>query len=192
MIFVLSIAASAIFICTMGSSYAYYTATSTDINITTGTVDNGISVIFADNNYVNVNTGVPLDDDQVMENAKANSFTVIPDASKLNGYDAYVNVSLTNVVIDDALKVTDFKYSLICSNNSGYQTTLGSGDGTAFTTGTDLYIGGLNTPDGTLNISNSYQCNFRVWIANDASASQNELMDKKFSALLKVNTIMRK
>ena len=33
MIFVLTIAASAIFICMMGSSYAYYTATATDISV---------------------------------------------------------------------------------------------------------------------------------------------------------------
>ena len=72
MIFVLTIAASAIFICMMGSSYAYYTATATDISVTTGTINNSISVVFTDNNYVNVKTGVPLDDEQVMEYAKAN------------------------------------------------------------------------------------------------------------------------
>ena len=80
MIFVLTIAASAIFICMMGSSYAYYTATATDISVTTGTINNGISVVFTDNNYVNVKTGVPLDDEQVMEYAKANTFSIMPDA----------------------------------------------------------------------------------------------------------------
>ena len=67
MIFVLTIAASAIFICMMGSSYSYYTATAINIIFTTCTINNGISVVFTDNNYVNVKTGVPLDDEQVME-----------------------------------------------------------------------------------------------------------------------------
>lgn len=192
MIFVLTIAASAIFICMMGSSYAYYTATSTNININTGTIDNGISVVFADNNYVNVKTGVPLDDEQVMENAKANTFSITPNASTLEGYDAYVNISLINVKIDDALKVSDFKYSLICMDSNNSQSTLGSGDGTSITTGTNLILGNMNTVDGTFNINTNYQCYFRVWIANKADTSQNELMEKKFSALLKVNTIMRK
>jgi len=109
MIFVLTIAASAIFICMMGSSYAYYTATATDISVTTGTINNGISVVFADNNYVNVKTGVPLDDEQVMEYAKANTFSIMPNATTLEGYDAYVNISLINVKIDDAFNYALYK-----------------------------------------------------------------------------------
>ena len=57
MIFVLTIAASAIFICMMGSSYAYYTATATDISVTTGTINNGISVEF-DKNIVEYNNKI--------------------------------------------------------------------------------------------------------------------------------------
>ena len=191
-IFILMIAATIIFAGMIGSSYAYYTLTDTSIDITTGNVTNGFSIVFSDNNYVNVKTGVPLNDDQVIESAKANIFSIIPNASALNGYDAYVNVSLINVKIDDALKVSDFKYSLICNDSNSYESTIGSGDGTSLSTGTDVLLGGLNTINGSLNINTSYQCYFRVWIANKADTSQNELMNKSFSALLKVNTIMRK
>lgn len=183
MIFVLAIAASAVFVGMMGTSYAYYTATATDIDITTGTVDNGISVVFTDNNYVNVKTGVPVDnEDQV----KANTFTITPNQTALNGYDAYVNISLINVKIDDALKVSDFKYSLKCNN-----TVISSGDGTSLNTGTNISLGSLSTEDNTFTSSSTYTCYFRVWIAN-STESQNELMNKKFSGLLKVNTVMRK
>lgn len=191
-IFILMIAATIIFAGMIGSSYAYYTLTDTSIDITTGNVTNGFSIVFSDNNYVNVKTGVPLNDDQVIESAKANIFSIIPNASALNGYDAYVNVSLINVKIDDALKVSDFKYSLICNDSNSYESTIGSGDGTSLSTGTDVLLGGLNTINGSLNINTNYQCYFRVWIANKADTSQNELMNKSFSALLKVNTIMRK
>ena len=191
-IFILMIAATIIFAGMIGSSYAYYTLTDTSIDITTGNVTNGFSIVFSDNNYVNVKTGVPLNDDQVIESAKANIFSIIPNASALNGYDAYVNVSLINVRIDDALKVSDFKYSLICNDSNSYESTIGSGDGTSLSTGTDVLLGGLNTINGSLNINTNYQCYFRVWIANKADTSQNELMNKSFSALLKVNTIMRK
>ena len=191
-IFILMIAATIIFAGMIGSSYAYYTLTDTSIDVTTGNVTNGFSIVFSDNNYVNVKTGVPLDDDQVIESAKANMFSIIPNASVLNGYDAYVNVSLINVRIDDALKVSDFKYSLICNDSNSYESTIGSGDGTSLSTGTDVLLGGLNTINGSLNINTNYQCYFRVWIANKADTSQNELMNKSFSALLKVNTIMRK
>lgn len=191
-IFILMIAATIIFAGMIGSSYAYYTLTDTSIDITTGNVTNGFSIVFSDNNYVNVKTGVPLNDDQVIESAKANMFSIIPNASALNGYDAYVNVSLINVRIDDALKVSDFKYSLICNDSNNYESTIGSGDGTSLSTGTDVLLGSLNTINGSLNINTNYQCYFRVWIANKADTSQNELMNKSFSALLKVNTIMRK
>lgn len=191
-IFILMIAATIIFAGMIGSSYAYYTLTDTSIDITTGNVTNGFSIVFSDNNYVNVKTGVPLNDDQVIESAKANMFSIIPNASALNGYDAYVNVSLINVRIDDALKVSDFKYSLICNDSNSYESTIGSGDGTSLSTGTDVLLGSLNTINGSLNINTNYQCYFRVWIANKADTSQNELMNKSFSALLKVNTIMRK
>lgn len=191
-IFILMIAATIIFAGMIGSSYAYYTLTDTSIDVTTGNVTNGFSIVFSDNNYVNVKTGVPLNDDQVIKSAKANMFSIIPNASALNGYDAYVNVSLINVRIDDALKVSDFKYSLICNDSNNYESTIGSGDGTSLSTGTDVLLGSLNNINGSLNINTSYQCYFRVWIANKADTSQNELMNKSFSALLKVNTIMRK
>ena len=190
-IFILMIAATIIFAGMIGSSYAYYTLTDTSIDVTTGNV-NGFSIVFSDNNYVNVKTGVPLNDDQVIGSAKANMFSIIPNASSLNGYDAYVNISLINVKIDYALKVSDFKYSLICNDSNSYESTIGSGDGTSLSTGTDVLLGGLNTINGSLNINTNYQCYFRVWIANKADTSQNELMNKSFSALLKVNTIMRK
>ena len=127
-----------------------------------------------------------------MEYAKANTFSIMPDATTLEGYDAYVNISLINVKIDDALKVSDFKYSLVCIDGNNSQSNLGSGDGTSITTGTNISIGDMSTTNNTFNINTNYLCYFRVWIANKADTSQNELMDKKFSALLKVNTIMRK
>lgn len=186
MIFVLAIAAGVVFVGMMGTSYAYYTATATDIEVTTGTVDNGFSVVFTDNNYVNVKTGVPIDDDVVDTLVTPNTFTITPNQSNLSGYDAYVNISLINVKIDDALKVSDFKYKLKCNN-----TILASGNGTSLSTGTDISLGTISTTDDSLNINNFYVCNFYVWL-HDSEVSQNELMNKKFSGLLKVNTIMRK
>lgn len=183
MIFVLAIAASAVFVGMMGTSYAYYTTTATNIDVTTGTVDNGISVVFLDNNYVNVKTGVPVDDE---DQVKANIFAIAPNQTKLSGYDAYVNISLINVKIDDALKVSDFKYSLKCNS-----TVLASGNGTSLNTGTDISLGSLSTINSTFSTSTTYTCYFRVWIAN-STESQNDLMNKKFSGLLKVNTVMRK
>ena len=55
MIFVLVIAASIIFVGMIGSSYAYYTLTDgTNLNVTTGTFDSNISVVFNQSQYINL------------------------------------------------------------------------------------------------------------------------------------------
>ena len=55
MIFVLVIAASIIFIGMIGSSYAYYTLTGgTNLDVTTGTFDSNISVVFNQSQYIRI------------------------------------------------------------------------------------------------------------------------------------------
>ena len=81
-IFILMIAATIIFAGMIGSSYAYYALTDTSIDVTTGNVTNGFSIVFSDNNYVNVKTGVPLNDDQVIESAKASDILSCSSSEK--------------------------------------------------------------------------------------------------------------
>ena len=44
--------------------------------------------------------------------ASASKFTLIPDATKLQGYDVAVKIAISNITIDTALKISDFKYDL--------------------------------------------------------------------------------
>lgn len=191
MIFVLTIAASAIFVFMIGSSYAYYTATSTDINVTTGNTSDGVSVIFTDNNYVNITTGVPIDDNMVDNYVDGNKFSIIPNVNTLNGYDAFITIALINVNIDDSLKINSFKYKLICIDDNSDVVKSTTGNGTSLVSGTDVVLSKFNTTDNSFDINTNYQCTFKVWISNSGN-NQNELMNKKFSALLEVNSIMRK
>lgn len=178
-----------IFTGALGSSYAYYTVSDTEINITTGNESNGILVTFAENNYVNIKTGVPIDNADVDTLVKPSTFTIIPDSTILGSSDAIVNISLINVNIDEMLKVSDFKYKLECTPTGESKVTLSSGTGTSIT-GNTLSLGTLSTLNSTLNINKSYDCNFRVWIANSEN-NQNELMNKSFSGLIKVNVISK-
>lgn len=190
MLFVLTVTTSIIFACMLGSSYAYYTLSNgTTVTATTGEFDANISVVFSESEYINLKTGVPINSTDVDKYASASKFTLIPDATKLRGYDVAVKIAISNITIDTALKISDFKYDLKCNDGSS-TTTIKSGTGEDFTS-TELEIGTLSTQNSTFNVSKTYNCALRLWL-QETGSNQNALMNKSFSGLIKVNSVYRK
>ena len=190
MLFVLTITTSIIFACMLGSSYAYYTLSNgTTVTATTGEFDANASVVFSESEYINLKTGVPINSTDVDKYASASKFTLIPDATKLRGYDVAVKIAISNITIDTALKISDFKYDLKCNDGSS-TTTIKSGTGADFTS-TELEIGTLSTQNSTFNVSKTYNCALRLWL-QETGSNQNALMNKSFSGLIKVNSVYRK
>lgn len=190
MLFVLTVTTSIIFACMLGSSYAYYTLSNgTTVTATTGEFDANVSVVFSESEYINLKTGVPIKSTDVDKYASASKFTLIPDATKLRGYDVAVKIAISNITIDTALKISDFKYDLKCNNGSS-TTTIKSGTGADFTS-TELEIGTLSTQNSTFNVSKTYNCALRLWL-QETGSNQNALMNKSFSGLIKVNSVYRK
>lgn len=178
-----------------GTSYAYYVSTNgTNFNVTTANVDTSLTVVFSQSEYMNMKTGVPISVSDVDNYASKRVFTILPNNTLLNGYQVAVNISLINIKIDDALKVSDFKYKLTCSDGST-TTNLGSGTGASFTSDVlkndSLSLGSLSTSANTFNASKTYTCTLRVWL-QDSGSSQNNLMNKSFSGLVKVGTAIKK
>jgi len=178
-----------------GTSYAYYVSTNgTNFNVTTANVDTSLTVVFSQSEYMNMKTGVPISASDVDNYASKSVFTILPNNTLLNGYQVAVNISLINIKIDDALKVSDFKYKLTCSDGST-TTNLGSGTGASFTNDVlkndSLSLGSLSTSANTFNASKTYTCTLRVWL-QDSGSSQNNLMNKSFSGLVKVGTAIKK
>lgn len=178
-----------------GTSYAYYVSTNgTNFNVTTANVDTSLTVVFSQSEYMNMKTGVPISASDVDNYASKSVFTILPNNTLLNGYQVAVNISLINIKIDDALKVSDFKYKLTCSDGST-TTNLGSGTGASFTSDVlkndSLLLGSLSTSANTFNASKTYTCTLRVWL-QDSGSSQNNLMNKSFSGLVKVGTAIKK
>ena len=178
-----------------GTSYAYYVSTNgTNFNVTTANVDTSLTVVFSQSEYMNMKTGVPISASDVDNYASKSVFTILPNNTLLNGYQVAVNISLINIKIDDALKVSDFKYKLTCSDGST-TTNLGSGTGASFTSDVlkndSLSLGSLSTSANTFNVSKTYTCTLRVWL-QDSGSSQNNLMNKSFSGLVKVGTAIKK
>jgi len=190
MLFVLTVTTSIIFACMLGSSYAYYTLSNgTTVTATTGEFDANVSVVFSESEYINLKTGVPINSTDVDKYASASKFTLIPDATKLRGYDVAVKIAISNITIDTALKISDFKYDLKCNDGSS-TTTIKSGTGADFTS-TELEIGTLSTQNSTFNVSKTYNCALRLWL-QETGNNQNALMNKSFSGLIKVNSVYRK
>ena len=190
MLFVLTVTTSIIFACMLGSSYAYYTLSNgTTVTATTGEFDANVSVVFSESEYINLKTGVPINSTDVDKYASASKFTLIPDATKLQGYDVAVKISISNITIDTELKISDFKYDLKCNDGSS-TTTIKSGTGADFTS-TELEIGTLSTQNSTFNVSKTYNCALRLWL-QETGSNQNALMNKSFSGLIKVNSVYRK
>jgi len=190
MLFVLTVTTSIIFACMLGSSYAYYTLSNgTTVTATTGEFDANISVVFSESEYINLKTGVPINSTDVDKYASTSKFTLIPDATKLRGYDVAVKISISNITIDTALKISVFKYDLKCNDGSS-TTTIKSGTGADFTS-TELEIGTLSTQNSTFNVSKTYNCALRLWLQGTGN-NQNPLMNKSFSGLIKVNSVYRK
>lgn len=190
MLFVLTVTTSIIFACMLGSSYAYYTLSNgTTVTATTGEFDANISVVFSESEYINLKTGVPINSTDVDKYASTSKFTLIPDATKLRGYDVAVKIAISNITIDTALKISGFKYDLKCNDGSS-TTTIKSGTGADFTS-TELEIGTLSTQNSTFNVSKTYNCALRLWLQGTGN-NQNALMNKSFSGLIKVNSVYRK
>ena len=190
MLFVLTVTTSIIFACMLGSSYAYYTLSNgTTVTATTGEFDANVSVVFSESEYINLKTGVPINSTDVDKYASASKFTLIPDATKLQGYDVTVKIAISNITIDTELKISDFKYDLKCNDGSS-TTTIKSGTGADFTS-TELEIGTLSTQNSTFNVSKTYNCALRLWL-QETGSNQNALMNKSFSGLIKVHSVYRK
>jgi len=196
MIFVLASTTTIIFVCMFGGSYAYYVSSDgTTLNVTTGNFDTGLAVVFNQNQYINLKTGIPLTTEQVDELASKTIFTLIPDAEILTGYDAAITITLTDVSISEELRISDFHYDLSCLNSADETVINNNFTGASITdedlTNKQLVLGTLSTSDNTFSIDESYTCTLRVWLQSTES-DQNTLMNKKFSGLVKVNSAFRK
>ncbi len=187
LIFVLTITTTVIFGLLMGSSYAYYVSSDgTTLNVTTGSFDGGLAIVFNQNEYINTVTGVPILASDVESLASKTVFTLAPDKTILDGYDVSINVNLVDIEIDDELKTDDFKFKLMCDG-----TNLESKTGSDVGDKTSLLMGTLSTEDGNFSTTKLTTCNLYVWL-EESGADQNELMNRHFSGLVKIETAFRK
>ena len=177
---ILIITVIVVFAGVMGFSYAWYSLSnaSTDFNVTTNNTD--IAVTYAQSEYVNIATGVPIEESEVADKAGKSTFSVTAEAS-LTGYQVAIEIALTNVEIADALKVDDFKLQLV-ENGQVISTVTG-----AEITGSTIILKEMSNIE--VGVANNYE--LRIWL-NETGVSQNELMGQTFSGLIKVSSSVRR
>ena len=195
LILVLVVTTTIIFGCLWGSTYAYYTYNNgTSVNVTTGSVNTGVAVVFSQSEYMNIQTGVPITEDDVDTYASKTVFTLTPDSNILSGYDVAVTVNLINFTIDPELLVADFRYNLSCSDGTNTNLIMSSSGNVIhddYINNKVLPLGTLSTSNGTFDVDKTYTCTIRVWL-HETGSNQNNLMDRSFSGLVKVNSVFRK
>lgn len=175
----------------LGLTYAFYTSNDgVNTNITTSNEDPRLVVTFNQSQYINFNVGIPIPDNKIDEQASKSVFTINPDETKLSGKDVAITISLVNLSIADKLKISDFKYDLICNDGTN-NSTLATGTGQSFTSevlsNSLLPLGSLSTSDNTFDVTKDYTCTFRLWL-HETDGDQNSLMGKNFSGVLKVTS----
>lgn len=195
LILVLVVTFSFIFMSMIGTSYAYYVITGgPEIKVVTSDLDVGMAVLFDQSSYINMQTGVPIKQEDADIFADKSVFKLTPDSQILGDSEVKVSIGIVDLNIDSELRVSDFKYKLSCSDGS-IDRVLSSGDGTNITDevleSKYLNLGLLSTTDNTFSASKTYTCTFSVWL-EDTGGNQNALMEKKFSGLIKVNTLFKK
>lgn len=158
-------------------SYAYFLAvvegTENPTNMA-GTSITGFNfnLVTENNGYISASGIIPITSSQVETDSNKAHFKVITGN---NQYFVIYSLSLTDIEMDSDLKISDFKWELICTNcRDNSKNASGSFNG--LTSNTMI----LNT---NLSISSSSedQYELRIWL-NDNGLDQTTLLNKSFSA----------
>lgn len=177
---ILTITVSILIISLMGVSYAWYSLSNsfTSFNTTTGDAD--LSIVYAQSEYVNMTTGVPISESDVPTKAGISRFTVTPE-NNLNGYSVFMSIELSQISIAQELKTSDFKIQLLENGSPIFNCT------GADINGNSLVMKQLSN----ITVGTTYTYELRIWI-NDTGVSQNELMGKSFSGKIKISSSIKK
>ena len=183
---ILTITVSVIILGLFAFSLAWYSFSNAQTSFSTNTLD-GVSIIFAQSQYINTTTGIPISASDVDDKADKTIFTVGSDSTLLSGYTLAIQISLVDITIDQALRESSyFKYQLLQTVN-GTTTTVASGTGLTIGTNTEVVLKSMST----VTVGTTYTYELRVWL-EDSGSSQNDLMQKNFSAKIQVSSAAKK
>lgn len=184
MIILLSVTISIMFGVLLGISYGWYAYANAETNIKASTLKTTPTVLFAQTEYITSTQNMPIYDEDRYRYANKNSFTVTI-GENLQGYETGLEILLTNISIDNDLKIENYKYELLQNKkviSSGNFSNIGDA------TKIDLLPMTIMTPE---IYPSTYVYEFYVWLSENET-DQNHLMNKKFGAKLTINSAVKK
>ncbi len=156
----------------VGITYAYLSANkkANDRTVKAGT----LLIEYEDDNVnsVKLENIVPIDDSDMMTNANKIAFKVNNKGTAL----AYVDISITNISLPDALKSTEFKWALYSNNEK-----VNSGN---FSNVEDEGMSLVKNQEIASKASKNYE--LYIWIT-ETDLDQSSMMEKTFSGKITIN-----
>ena len=182
MIIILSIVAVAIITCLFGVSYAYYSLTNASTSFDTRVAgDADVAVVYAQSQYVNITTGIPITESQVPTKAGISKFSALA-GSDLEGYEVAIEIALVDISLDTVLQSPDFKIQLL-QDGSVVKTITGED----IANNSSIILKDMSTID----VGKTYNFELRIWI-QETGVSQNELMGQSFTGRVEISSSMKK
>lgn len=160
------------------TTFAFFFTTSTG---DFGTITYGnINISYNDGNRVNIKNSLPFDD--TTSNGQQEIYNYSPrkefSVKNVGNLNTYLKIELTNIVIDNSLKSTYFKWALYNDN-----TKLSSGN---FSNIQDNKI--VLNQDILLPVGNTKSFRIVFWI-QETNGNQNDMLNSTFNAKVAVTAI---
>ena len=164
----------------LASSYAWYSFTKGSTTFDTVTNNEDINVTYTTGMYIDTKTAVPIKKEEIPEYSEKNKFSISLNRDDLVGR-ILINVSLTNINIDDLLKNENFKYDLLYNEEiieSGNFSQISNKE--KFKLANNIILDEIDNNDFEL----------RIYLL-DNDSNQNDLMNKTFQGTISINAISR-
>lgn len=184
MIILLSITVSIMFGISLGISYAWYSYKNAETNIKVATKKDTPMIQFMQTEYIESTQNMPIFDEDRYKYATKNSFTVTLGKNLLN-YETALQIVLNNIEIESELKNKNYKYELLENKK-----VISNGDFSTIEDKKSIELLPI-TIMKPQNYPYTYVYELYIWLSEDES-NQNELMNKRFSAKIDINSAIKK
>ena len=180
LLFVITIIVITMLSLMLATSYAWYSFENGSTTFDAVTNNDSIIVSYQTGEYINTDIAVPISSSEIDKYSSKTNFNVrINDNVKDN--DVKVEVKLTDVNIAYELKNSSFYVDLFYQGTKVRTVT-----GDYINSGVDVTLGSMVLNN---NVDNLFEV--RVYILSDGNTYQNDMMNKTFSAKIKVDVVSR-
>lgn len=141
-----------------------------------------LDVDFSTSEYINNISGVLIDEDDYLDEADSTKFTIKKPSTSTIASDIYYDILLTDISISDNLKSSYFVWKLV----KGTDTVVASGNFSTIGKNTSI------TLSTKTKISGTHSYSLYVYLKNDDSVNQLNLLNGSFTAKVAVDAYIGK